>query len=121
VGAGDVYGQATAHCVASGLGGIRTAGDLVARMQFTRGMRLIEAKQHVADKLGVSVLDLSDPVVMLDVRKEKGLGSMYESEITSVDEPIALEAKFNISALLEIPINSVELFKEKVSRFGARL
>jgi dimethylamine--corrinoid protein Co-methyltransferase len=103
------------------MGGIRTAGDLVARMQFTRGMRLIEAKKYVSEKLGVSELDLSDPVVMLDVRKEHGLGSMYESEITNVDEPIALEAKFNISSLLDVPINSVELFKEKVNRFGAKL
>jgi len=90
-------------------------------MQFTRGMRLTEAKKYVSEKLGVSELDLSDPVVMLDVRKEHGLGSMYESEITNVDEPIALEAKFNISSLLDVPINSVELFKEKVNRFGAKL
>ena len=103
------------------MGGIRTAGDLVARMQFTRGMRLTEAKQYVADKLGVTVLDLSDPVAMLDVRKEKGIGAMYESEITSTDDPIALEAKFNIATLLDIPINCVELFKEKVSRGGAKL
>jgi dimethylamine---corrinoid protein Co-methyltransferase len=121
VGAGDSFGQATAHGVASGMGGIRTAGDLVARMQFTRGMRLIEAKQFVADKLGCSTIDLSDPVAMLDIRKEKGLGSLYESEITNVDEPIAIEAKFNISALLGIPINSVELFKQKINRFGAKL
>jgi len=96
------------------MGGIRTAGDLVARMQFTRGMRLTEAKQYVAEKLGVSVLDLSDPVVMLDVRKEHGLGSMYESEITNVDEPIALAAKFNIAKLLDIPINCVEIFRSQV-------
>jgi len=86
----------------------------VARMQFTRGMRIEEAKRYVADKLGVSVLDLSDPVVMLDVRKEKGLGSMYESEITNVDEPIALAAKFNIAKLLDIPINCVEIFRSQV-------
>ena len=35
---------------------MRTAGDLVARMQMTRGMRLAKAKEYVA-KLGVSVLD----------------------------------------------------------------
>ena len=65
------------------MGGIRTAGDLVARMQITRGMRLTQAKQYVAQKLGVSVMDLSDPVVMLDVRKERGLGAAIEAgEIT---------------------------------------
>ena len=55
-------GQAISHGVASGMGGIRTAGDLVARMQMTRGMRLTEAKEHVAGRLGVSPADLSDPV-----------------------------------------------------------
>ncbi len=52
--------MASTHALASGMGGMRTAGDLVARMQMTRGMRLPQAKQYVADKLGCSVLDLSD-------------------------------------------------------------
>ena len=112
MGAGDVYGQAISHGVASGMGGIRTAGDLVARMQITRGMRLPQAKQYVADKLGVSLMDLSDPVVMLDVRKERGLGAALESgEITGIAEPIGLEAKFHIAELLGVPINSVERFR----------
>ena len=58
------------------------------------------------------LLDLSDPVVMLDVRKERGLGAALESgEITGVDEPIGLEAKFHIAALLDVPVNSVERFR----------
>ncbi len=94
------------------MGGIRTAGDLVARMQITRGMRLKQAKEHVAQKLGVSLMDLSDPVVMLDVRKERGLGSFTEAgEILYIDDPVGLEAKFHIAELLGIPINSVERFK----------
>jgi dimethylamine--corrinoid protein Co-methyltransferase len=94
------------------MGGIRTAGDLVARMQITRGMRLMEAKRYVAQKLGVSLMDLSDPVAMLDVRKERGLGSSTEAgEILYVDDPVGIEAKFHISELLDIPINSVERFK----------
>ena len=95
------------------MGGIRTAGDLVARMQITRGMRLKQAKDYVADKLGVSVMDLSDPVVMLDVRKERGLGASTEAgEILYVDDPVGLEAKFHIAELLGVPINSVERFRE---------
>ncbi len=89
-------------------------------MQFTRGMRNIEAKRYVAEKLGVSALDLVDPVVMLDVRKEFGLGSMYESEISGPDDPLAIEAKFNISKVLDVPINCVERFKEKSGRAAAR-
>jgi len=94
------------------MGGIRTAGDLVARMQITRGMRLQQAKEHVAQKLGVSLMDLSDPVAMLDVRKERGLGSSTEAgEILYVDDPVGIEAKFHIAELLGIPVNSVERFK----------
>ena len=101
------------HVVASGMGGIRTAGDLVARMQMTRGMRLTEAKAYVAGRLGVSKDDLSDPVVMLEVRKERGLGSVTEAgEVTYVGEPLGLEAKVHIAELLDIPINSVRRFRE---------
>jgi len=79
---------------------------------MTRGMRLTEAKAYVAGRLGVSVEDLSDPVIMLEVRKERGLGSMTEAgEVTYVGEPLGLEAKFHIAELLDIPINSVDRFR----------
>ena len=101
------------------MGGIRTAGDLVARMQITRGMRLKQAKEYVAEKLGVSVMDLSDPVVMLDVRKERGLGSSTEAgEILFVDDPVGIEAKFHVAELLDIPVNSVERFKALTASRG---
>jgi hypothetical protein len=101
------------------MGGIRTAGDLVARMQITRGMRLTEAKAHVAGRLGVAPADLSDPVLMYDARRELGLGAFWEAgEITGVDEPIGLEAKFRIAELLGIPINSVVRFEGLAGRRG---
>ena len=101
------------------MGGIRTAGDLVARMQITRGMRLKQAKEYVAGRLGVSLMDLSDPVVMLDVRKERGLGASTEAgEILYIDDPVGLEAKFHIAELLGIPINSVERFKAMTGSRG---
>jgi len=56
--------MALAHMHASGMGGIRTAGDLVARMQLSRKMRLNEAKKYVADKLKVTVDDLVDEVII---------------------------------------------------------
>ncbi|MBS4024304.1 MAG: [dimethylamine--corrinoid protein] Co-methyltransferase, partial [Clostridia bacterium] len=46
--------MAITHALASGMGGIRTSGDLVARMQMSRGMRINDAKEYVAGKLGVS-------------------------------------------------------------------
>ena len=70
MGVGDPLGMALAHAHASGMGGMRAAGDLVARMQMTRGMRIQEAKAYVADKLGIAVAELTDPVIMTEVRED---------------------------------------------------
>jgi hypothetical protein len=100
------------------MGGIRTAGDLVARMQMTRGMRLREAKAFVAGRLGVGVGDLSDPIVMGDVRSELGLARVVTPESVFPSQPNAIEAKFRIAELLDLPINCVQRFTE---RAGLRL
>jgi dimethylamine--corrinoid protein Co-methyltransferase len=98
-----------AQALASSMGGIRTAGDLVARMQL-RKMRLDEAKAYVADKLGVSVLDLSDSTVMRTVREEFDIGV-----VTAVPGLAkGLEAKARIADLLDIRINSVERLRGKM-------
>ncbi len=99
------------HALASGMGGVRAAGDLVARMQMTRNMRLDDAKEYVADRLGVDVLELTDPVVMDEVREELGIGRVQPS----AGDPKGMEAKHNISELLDIDINSVEKFRDKTS------
>jgi dimethylamine--corrinoid protein Co-methyltransferase len=114
MGSGDTLGVHMVHMLASGMNGMRTAGDLVMRMQMTRGMRLKEAKAYVADKLGVSVRDLSDGVVMQDVRSEFGIGRLTELENECVGEATAMEAKFNIAELLDLPINCVERFRGRV-------
>jgi Dimethylamine methyltransferase (Dimeth_PyL) len=102
-----------AHAQASGMGGMRTAGDLVARMQMTRRMRLKEAKQYVAGKLGCTPCDLSDPTAMEQIRLDKGLGTLAATSSTHPDEPGMMEAKFNIATVLDIPINCVERFKKR--------
>ena len=48
--------MAITHAIASGMGGMRTAGDLVARMQIARGMKIGEAKKYVADRLGAGFI-----------------------------------------------------------------
>ena len=106
----------SAHANASGMGGMRAAGDLVARLELTRGMRLAQAKEYVAARLGVDRAALSDPIAMADVRAELGLGRIVTFEATYPDEPNAIEAKFNISALLGVPINCVERFRKRTSR-----
>ena len=95
-----------AHIVASGMGGIRTAGDLVAWMQMTRKMKISQAKQYVADKLGIAVIDLTNEEIMRDLREKLDIGI-----ITSVaGSAKGIRAKRNIAELLEININSVDLF-----------
>jgi dimethylamine--corrinoid protein Co-methyltransferase len=102
------------HIMTSGMGGIRTAGDLVAWMQMTRRMRIDEAKEYVAGKLGVDLMDLTDEEVMRQLREDLGLGL-----VTSVSgSPKGIRAKMKISELLEIRINSVELFKSQTGYPG---
>jgi dimethylamine--corrinoid protein Co-methyltransferase len=113
VGSGDPLGMQGTHTQAAGMGGMRAAGDLVARMQMTRGMRLKEAKEHVAAKLGVSTFDLSDPAVMTEVRNEHGFGRIHSYAISHPGQANFMEAKFNISRALDVPINCVERFKER--------
>jgi dimethylamine--corrinoid protein Co-methyltransferase len=79
--------MAITHAVASGMGGMRAAGDLVARMQIARGMKIDEAKK----------------------RDDLGLGILHPN----IRSPKCLEAKFNIARLLDIEINCVNRFKEK--------
>ena len=102
-----------AHAQASGMGGMRAAGDLVARMQMTRRMRIKEAKQYVAGKLGCTTRDLSDPIAMEQIRIENGFGLLPFTSSVQPDAAGMMEAKFNISRVLDIPINCVERFKER--------
>ena len=100
----------TAHIMASCMGGIRTSGDLVAWMQMTRSMKIQEAKDYVAQKLNVDLLDLTDEEVMRPLREELGIGT-----VTSVaGSPKGMRAKLKIAELLDIPIRSVELFKAQL-------
>jgi len=98
------------HALASSMGGIRTTGDLVARMQLARKMRLGEAKAYVADRLGVSVFDLADSTVMRDLREELDIGVITAVPGTAK----GLEAKARIAELLDIRINCVERLKGKM-------
>ena len=96
--------------MAAGMGGIRTAGDLVAWMQMTRRMKIAEAKKYVAGRLGIDVLDLTNEEVMRQIREDLDIGI-----ITSVaGSAKGIAAKWRIAELLGIEINSVNHFKAKV-------
>ena len=106
---GDPLGMAVSHAIASGMGGMRAAGDLVARMQMTRGMKIDEAKKYVADKLSVSVSDLTDPVIMIEVREDLEIGSI--SPLPGCAKGI--EAKLRMAEVLGIEVNCIRRLKDK--------
>lgn len=91
------------------MGGIRTAGDLVLRMQLSKGMKINAAKEYVAEKLGVTPLDLSDATIMRDLRETLDIGYPMPNDGAAK----GLEAKVHIARALGIKINSVERFKRK--------
>jgi dimethylamine--corrinoid protein Co-methyltransferase len=98
-----------AHIFASGMGGIRTTGDLVAWMQLIKKMKIAEAKQYVAQQLKVESSDLTNVEVIRQLREELGIGT-----ITSVaGSPKGMRAKLKVAELLDVRINSVELFKSQ--------
>ena len=79
-------------------------------MQLTKKMKLAEAKKYVAGKLEIELRDLTNEEVMRQLREDLGIGTT-----TSVaGAPKGIRAKLRIAELLDIPINSVELFKSQI-------
>ena len=111
MGVGDPLGMALTHAHASGMGGMRAAGDLVARMQMARGMRIAEAKDYVAEKLSVSVSELTDPVIMTEVRQDLQIGQIMPLPGCAK----GIEAKFRMAEVLGIDINCVNRFRDRTS------
>ena len=103
--------MALTHAHASGMGGMRAAGDLVARMQMTRGMRIQEAKAYVADRLGIAVAELTDPVIMTEIREDLQIGAVTPLPGCAK----GIEAKFRMAEILDIDINCVQRFKARAS------
>jgi len=93
------------------MGGMRTAGDLVMRLQLSKKMKINEAKAYVAGKLGVSIEELCDVVAMSDLREDLGLGLAHVEPNAEANG--GMEAKFRIAKVLDIKINSVERFKQR--------
>jgi len=102
--------MSVAHVMAAGMGGIRTAGDLVAWMQLTQRMKITEAKQYVARKLKISVRDLTDEEVMHQVRQDLDIATLP----MIADGASGMAAKCRIAELLDIELNSVNRFKAQL-------
>ena len=92
------------------MGGLRTTGDLVARMQISRGMKIDAAKQYVADKLGVSLTDIHDAVAMREIREDLRIGLLQSLP----GQPKGYEAKRNIAEVLGLELNSLRASKNRV-------
>ena len=80
-------------------------------MQISRGMKIDEAKKYVAEKLQLAVSDLTDPIIMNEVRDDLKLGTLHPR----AGSPRCMEAKFNIAELLGIDINCVQRFRRNAS------
>ncbi|UAL07324.1 MAG: hypothetical protein KRP56_05675 [Candidatus Methanogranum gryphiswaldense] len=99
--------MAVPHFMASGMGGIRTAGDLVARMEYSKNMKVDKAKEYVAKKLSLSAMDIADEYIMRELREELKIGV-----VTGLPgAPRGIAAKMNIEKLLDIKINSCDKFR----------
>ena len=79
-------------------------------MQLNRGMRIDAAKKYVAEKLGITVADLADTVVMSEVREDLDIGRVNETP----DVAKGIDAKFRIAELLDLKINCVSMFMKRV-------
>jgi len=78
-------------------------------MQLIKKMKIAEAKQYVAQQLKVEISDLTNVEVIRQLREELGIGT-----ITSVaGSPKGMRAKLKVAELLDVRINSVELFKSQ--------
>ena len=65
----------------------------------------------MADKLGVSISDLTDPVIMTEVRDDLQIGVMTPLPGCAK----GIEAKFRIAELLDIDIGCVSRFRDKIT------
>jgi len=104
--------MAVAHGLCSGMGGMRTTGDLVCRMQFAKSMKIADAKKYVADKLEIDPFQLTEENFVRDIREKEGIGVVTGQPNT----PKGMPAKMNIEKVLGIQISSCEHYRQQVLR-----
>jgi len=97
------------------MGGLRTAGDLVARAQLNKKLKLADAKKYVTQKLGIDLETMTDECAMKELREKLDIGGA----LSSVGRAKGLAAKARIAALCDFKINCVTRFVEKTKLGGA--
>ena len=71
----------------------------------------------MAQKLGIDVVELADEEVMNQIRQELDIGTLP----LIADGATGIIAKSRIAELLEIKINSVDIFKSKLDLSGSSM
>jgi len=91
------------------MGGLRTAGDLVARAQMAKKLKIKDAKTYVAKKLGIDLETMTDECTMKELREKLEIGSA----LSTVVHAKGIAAKARIAALCDFEIDCVKKFLEK--------
>jgi dimethylamine--corrinoid protein Co-methyltransferase len=97
------------------MGGLRTAGDLVARAQMSKKLKIADAKAYVARKLGTDLETMTDECAMKELREKLDIGGA----LSSVGYAKGMAAKARIAALCDFEIDCVKRFFEKTKPSGA--
>jgi len=97
------------------MGGLRTAGDLVARAQLEKKLKITNAKQYVAERLGTDLETITDECAMKELREKLDIGSA----MSSIGHAKGMAAKARIAAQCNFRINSLTRFLEKTKLVGA--
>jgi dimethylamine--corrinoid protein Co-methyltransferase len=97
------------------MGGLRTAGDLVARAQMEKKLKITDAKMYVAKKLGIDLETMMDECAMKKLREKLDIGSA----LSTVGHAKGIAAKVRIATLCDFEIDCVKRFFEKTKPNGA--
>ena len=96
------------------MGGLRTAGDLVARVQLEKKLKIVEAKKYVTQKLGIDLETMTDECRMKELRERLDIGGA----LSTVGYAKGIAAKARIATLCDFKINCVTRFLEKTKLGG---
>jgi dimethylamine--corrinoid protein Co-methyltransferase len=97
------------------MGGLRTAGDLVARTQMGKKLKIADAKTYVANKLGIDLETMTDECAMKELREKLDIGSA----LSTVGHAKGIAAKARIATVCDFEIGCVKKFFEKTKPKGA--
>jgi dimethylamine--corrinoid protein Co-methyltransferase len=97
------------------MGGLRTAGDLVARAQMGKKLKIEDAKKYVTKKLGIDLETMTDECAMKELREKLDIGSA----LSTVGHSKGIAAKARIATLCDFEIDCAKKFFEKTKPSGA--